>query len=104
LRFLKLHTSALFSWPKAIFTVAWGIAPGIRTVTNRLAEGHIHRERQGAVNMAFGQENALFSRVPGALPQATVTVGLRPTPEASRKSATSKLALRVELSGVRLVR
>jgi hypothetical protein len=58
---LKLHSSALFSWPKAIFTVAWGIAPGIRTVTNRLAEGHIHGERQGAVNMAFGQENALFS-------------------------------------------
>jgi hypothetical protein len=25
-----------------------------------MAEGHIHRERQGAVNMAFGQDNALF--------------------------------------------
>jgi hypothetical protein len=49
----------LFVWPKAIFTVAWGLAPGIRTVTNRLAEGHIHGERQGVVNMAFGQENAL---------------------------------------------
>jgi hypothetical protein len=49
-----LHSSALFSWPKAIFTIAWGIVPGIRTVTNRLAEGHIHGERQGVVNMAFG--------------------------------------------------
>jgi hypothetical protein len=63
--------------------VARGIAPGIRTVPDRLAEGHIHHGRQGIVNMAFSHEPALLSCVPGALPQATMTVGLQPTPSAS---------------------
>ncbi len=33
--------------------------------------------------MAFSQNNGLLSRSPGALPQATMTVGLRPTPSGS---------------------
>ena len=36
---LKLHIAAMFFWPKALFMVAWGIAPGIGTVSNGLTEG-----------------------------------------------------------------
>jgi hypothetical protein len=39
----KLRISGSPYWPKAISTVAWGIAPGNRNAPHRLAEGHIHR-------------------------------------------------------------
>ena len=66
------------SWPKAIITVAWGNAPGNRSDRTRLAEGQIHlRNGLLRVNMAFGQTPRCIS-VPGALPQATVRIGLRP--------------------------
>ncbi len=66
-----------------MFIVAWGIAPGTRVETERLAEGHVHLGRQSIVNMAYSQENTLLSRFPGALPQATMNVGFQPTPSAS---------------------
>ena len=59
-------------------TVAWGNAPGICPDQRVMAEGHV-QNRPPRLNMAFGQETTWWHSVPGALPQATVKNGLRPT-------------------------
>jgi len=66
------------SWPKAIFNVAWGNAPGRNADSRFLAEGHLHPGGRNTVKMAFGQKGPNDNAVLGRLPQATVGIGLRP--------------------------
>ncbi len=56
-------------------TVAWGNAPGIEQPSHGLAEGHVHpgRDEDGLQPSDTSAHSS-----PGALPQATVTDGLRP--------------------------
>jgi len=56
LRPSKLRIFVSWVWPKAIFTVAWGNAPGTGANIRCLAEGHIHRRISDNVSMAFGQK------------------------------------------------
>ena len=65
-------------WLKAMFTVAWGNAPGTRIHRpNGLAEGHAHRSPRTLVMSVLVVANVFFRSIPGLPHQGEV--GLRPT-------------------------
>jgi hypothetical protein len=55
--------------PKAVFTVAWGNAPGLDNLDASLAEGHIQAGYAVVMNMAFGQSPHLGPALLGFHPR-----------------------------------
>ena len=80
-RVLELRYFGSFVWPKAYFTVAWARAPASAQELNPpipLFGRRTYSLQDSLLILAFSQETSDVFRLPVALPQATVTKGLRP--------------------------